>query len=149
MGKSESGENPASAFERAARRLLAGRPSDGNSSNHVAERATQGFERIAKHLTRLLGETGVQMLMERSIAIATSRFPWLGAASSAGQQESRASLLRHAMEKQEPGAITDAFVDVLSIFVGLLKRLIGDGLVEQLLDEVWPAVFVPAAKDTP
>ncbi|HUS31285.1 MAG TPA: hypothetical protein VMZ53_22395 [Kofleriaceae bacterium] len=123
MGKSEPGDNPASAFERAARRLLAGRPSDSNSAKQVSARAAQSLERLSTHLARILGATGVHMLMERSIA--SSQFP-------------------HAMENQNPETITDAFVDVLSSFVGLLKKLIGDGLVERLLHEVWPAIFVPA-----
>jgi hypothetical protein len=139
-----------SAFQRAARTLLSGQPGEGTTSKHIAERAAQSLERLAKHLTRLLGEMGVNMLLERSIAVAASQFPWLRVSpSSAEQPQSPTSALGHAMEKQEPGVISDAFVEVLSIFVGLLKRLIGDGLVDALLNEVWPATFVPAVKDTP
>lgn len=58
------------------------------------------------------------------------------------------STLRDAMENQDPESITEAFVAVLLAFVGLLERLIGEGLVARLLDEVWPAVFTHAAKDT-
>lgn len=143
-------ENSVSAFKRAARMLLAGEPGDSRTSKHVAERAARALERLAKHLTRLLGEIGVNMLIERSIAVAASQFPWLQASTSTTEQlESRTSVIQRAMEKQEPESIEDAFVEVMSIFVGQLKRLIGDGLVERLLNEVWPAVFVATAKDTP
>ena len=133
--------------ERAARRLLAGQPGDGNSSKHVAERAARACEQLAKHLSRLLGETGVHMLLERSIIAGAARYPWLRPAGGDGKQaKNPCASLRQAMEPQEPGSISDAFVEVMSTFIGLLKRLIGDGLVERLLNEVWPAVFVPAAR---
>lgn len=148
--KTGAGENPTGAFQRAARMLLASRPGESNGSVHVAERAAQALEQLASHLSRLLGDMGVTMLLERSIAVAARQYPWLrGAPTNADRPESRTSVLRRAMEQQEPGPINDAFIEVMSIFVGLLKRLIGDGLVDRLLSEVWPAVFVPAAKDTP
>ena len=53
------------------------------------------------------------------------------------------------MEQQDPAASIEAFVAVLSTFVGLLERLVGEGLVERLLGEVWPTVFSYPAKDTP
>ena len=136
--------------EHAARSLLAGQPGDGDSSKQVAERATLATERFTEHLSRLLGEIGARMLLERSIVIASARFSWLRTQPVAADQPTPpSSALRHAMEQQEPGAITDAFVELLVTFVGLLERLIGAGLVERLLNEVWPAAFAPAAKDTP
>ena len=132
---------------RAARALLLGRPEDGNSAMQVAERAVEACERLVKHLSRLLGETGVQLLLRRSIALASTQFPWL--ASTGEQPETPSSALRRAMERQDSAAISDAFAEVLSTFVGLLKRLIGDSLVDRLLNEVWPTVFVPAVKDIP
>lgn len=135
---------------KAARRLLAGEPGDGHSSQQVAERAIQAYERLAAHLSRLLGETGVQMLFSRSIAIASARIPWLHAArSSAEPPASARSALRAVMQEQEPESIADAFVAILSALINLLQRLIGDGLVDRLLNEVWPTVFVPEAKDIP
>jgi hypothetical protein len=137
-----------SEIGQAARKLLAGRPGDGNSAEQIAQRACEACERLGAHLSRLLGEAGVQMLLQRSVSIASAQFPWLQTASG-GQPGPPCSALRHAMEQQEPGSSTDAFAEVFSAFVGLLKRLIGDGLVDRLLNEVWPAVFVPAVKDIP
>jgi hypothetical protein len=136
-----------SDVEQAANRLLAARPGDGNSSKQVAERAADACERLAKHLSRLLGETGVRMLFERSVVMAGARFPWLRVAGD--PHEHPCSTLRRAMEQQESDAVTGAFVEIMSTFVGVLKRLIGDGLVDRLLHELWPAVFAPSAKDTP
>jgi hypothetical protein len=141
---------PVTEIGNAARRLLAGEPGDGNSSKQVAERATQACERLAKHMSRLLGETGVQMLFARSVVIASVQLPWLRTApSTTTQPASATSALRDAMEQQEPESIADAFVAILSTLVGLLKRLIGDGLVDRLLNEVWPSVFAYEKEDIP
>jgi hypothetical protein len=128
-------------FGQAARHLLG----DG-TPDQLAERASQACERLAKHLSRLLGETGVELLLKRSIVLAGAQFPWLIVESTDGDAASR---LRDALARQEPASIGDAVVAVLSTFVGLLERLIGAGLVDRLLAEVWPAVFVHVAKDAP
>jgi hypothetical protein len=134
---------------RAVRQLLAGKPGEGTSRQQVADRALQACERLANHLSRLIGEMGAQMLFERSIAIASAEFPWLRAAPASTTQPATLSALRHALEQQPPETITDAFAAILSTLVDLLKRLIGDGLVERVLSEVWPTVFAYEAKDTP
>lgn len=137
-----------SELEHSARRLLAGRPGEGNSARELAERAAGACATLATYLSRLLGETGVHMILQRSIGMASVKFPWLQSARASSDQPAPAAL-RLALEHQEPDVISDAFVEVFSTFVALLKRLIGDGLVERLLNEVWPAVFVPAVKDPP
>lgn len=130
-------------FERAASTLLAG---EGASSAHLAERAAYACEALSTHLSRLLGETGVRLMFKRSLLGATHRFPWLSVAS---RSDFSSSSLRDVLAQQPPAEITEAFVAVMSAFVALLERLIGGGLVERLLDEVWPGVFTHAAKDTP
>ena len=135
----------------AARRLLAGKPGEGNSSKAIAERAAHACEQLAHHLSRLLGATAVDMVMQRSVVLAGVTRPWLAPPPSrrpvGGVSTTQA--VREAMERQEPAAITDAFAAILSEQVALLARLIGDELVERLLHEVWPSVFVPEVKDSP
>lgn len=131
-------------FSQAAGRLLAALAPDG-SSEQLASGAANACERLAQHLSRLLGETGVRMLVKRSIVLASAAYPWLAAAAASED----ASDLRGAMVQQDPRSITDAFVAILAGLVGLLERLIGEPLVERLLDEVWPGIFVETEKDTP
>ena len=135
-----------SEFRQAARGLLASPGGDGDSPKQVAERATQVCDRLARHLARLLGDIGIQTLLKRSIVLASAEFPWLPTGPT---PESPSATLRLALEQQDAESITEAFVAVLSAFVGLLERLIGSGLVERLLDEVWPDVFPHPSKDTP
>jgi hypothetical protein len=129
-------------FGQAARSLLAG---EDDSPPQLAARAVEACDRISLHLARLLGDAGIQLLMKRSIGLASARFPWLSTSATA---DDAVTAMRRAMEQQDSESVTEAFVAVLSAFVGLLERLIGEGLVERLLDEVWPTVFTYPAKDT-
>ena len=114
------------------------------SSKQIADRATQACERLSQHLSRLLGEAGVGILWERSVVLASVAYPWLAAAKSRD-----IAAFNTAMASQSPDVATEAFVAVLSAFVGLLERLIGEGLVQRLLDEVWPGVFSRDVKESP
>lgn len=129
----------------AARRLAADRFGDVSEPRELAERAVHAYQQLATHLARLIGDAGVQLLLKRSVVLASKQLPWL-----VGGPPSASSLsgLRTALEQQDRESITEAFIAVLSAFVGLLERLIGEGLVERLLGEVWPTVFANAAKDT-
>lgn len=131
-------------FGKAARRLVAGEL--GDSSNQVAERAAQACAGFTHHLARLVGSTGAQLLLRRSIALASPQIPWLAAALA---PDDTVSALRGAMEQQDPASIREAFVVVLTAFVDLLERLIGEALVARQLDDVWPTVFTHPAKDIP
>jgi len=135
----------------AATRLLAGRPGDGNSPKQLAERAALACEQLAHHLSRLLGAMAVDMLVQRSVVVASARFPWLAPAPSRRPVGDVTAIqaFRATLERQEPALITDGFAAVLEEIVALLARLIGERLVERLLHEVWPTVFVPDVKDPP
>ena len=122
----------------AARRLLAAQPGEGTSAKDVADRAARALERFSRHLGRLVGETGVETLWKRSIALASTRVPWLSGGT-----------LREVMAQQAVDVATEGFVAAFSTFVGLLNRLIGEGLVDRLLAEVWPTIFSQPVKETP
>jgi hypothetical protein len=122
-------------FAEHARKQLA----EATTTPEVVERAVRICGQLTHHLSRIIGEIGVTSLMRRSIAIAGTEFPCLHTTPSAGH--AACPDLRVALESQPPGLAADAFLAVLTTFIGLLKRLIGDGLVDRLLDEVWRATF--------
>jgi len=127
----------------AARQLLA-----GDSSTQVAASAVRACEQLTYHLARLVGEVGIRTLIARSVVLTCARFPWLAnTVPGTVSAESPWASLRAAMELQDPQIASEAFVDLLSTFVELLGRLIGEGLVVRLLHEVWPEVF-HAVKET-
>jgi hypothetical protein len=126
----------------AAKQLVA-----GDSPARVAARVVQACEQLTHHLARLIGELGTRTLLARSVALMSARRPWLANTLPAAAEPPWAAL-RTAMELQDPNTASEAFVDLLSTFVGLLARLIGDELVARLLQEVWPQVFPHAVKET-
>jgi len=69
-------------------------------------------------------------------------FPWLAiTADEAPGAVSPAVALRIALQSESPELARRAFAVLLATFVGLLARLIGEPLVQSMLQEVWPEVF--------
>jgi len=129
----------------AARNLVA-----GDSAARVAAESVQACEQLSHHLARVIGEIGIRTLIARSATLTSVRFPWLASAiPKTASADSPWAALRVAMELQEPGTARDAFVDLLTTFIELLGRLIGDALVAQLVHELWPELFPSPAKGTP
>jgi len=130
-------------------KLLAAEPGE-SSSNELAERATRACEQLARHFSRLVGNNGIRTLFDRCLIKAGAQFPWLAQAKSVpgGASDDAWSALRTALEHQDPDTAREAFVHLLVTFIGLLERLIGEGLVERLLHEVWPAVFLTQERET-
>ena len=133
--------------ERAARNLLATGSGPG-ASTETATRATQACEQLVRHLSRLLGGTGSRILLRRSLHLASASFPWLARAEIPEDAEDLGAVLQARMESESPAAVTEAFACLLSTFVELLARLIGDALTARVLHEVWPAVFPSEVKET-
>ena len=128
----------------AAKRLVA-----GDSAAHVAAGAVRACEQLTSHLARLVGEAGIRTLLARSAALTSARFPWLSSTiPRTAPADSPWAALRAAMELQDPHTASEAFADLLSTFVELLGRMIGEGLVVRLLQEVWPGVFPDDVKET-
>jgi len=132
----------------AARQVLA---LEGNAHAPAADRVTRECERVTAHLARLVGQTGIRTLFHRSLILSSVTYPWLvdGTGGKGGPGEDPFEALRKRLLPQSADAVADAFGLVLTTFVSLLGRLIGEGLVRGLLHEVWPTVFPDAAKETP
>jgi hypothetical protein len=133
-----------SGFELAARTLLGSLAGDDSASSTGLARSAEGaLEQLTAQLVSLLGAAGVQLIRKRSVLLASATYPWLAAAADSPSD------LRIALEPHAAETITMAFVAILSAYVGLLERLIGEGIVQRLLDEIWPTLFTHAPKDSP
>ncbi len=136
------------SFGGVAKLLLAGAGDDDGAPTKVAARAVQAFENLTQHLAELLGEPAVRAVLARSVALSTATFPWLANTIPIfTPAESAWASLRAAMERQDPRTICDGFGVLLSTFVGLLERLIGEELVARLLHDTWPEVFPHGVKE--
>ena len=132
------------SVEGVASQLLAAAGDDAPPSI-VSGLAVQRFEELAHYLAELVGEMGVRALFGRSVAAARSTYPWLATTPPSTPPW---VALRETLERQEPSAIRDAFGGLLSIFIELLARLVGDGLVRRLLNDVWPEAFSRVPKES-
>lgn len=123
---------------RAVEALLADREDHGS----VASRAEQAIEQLMRQLARLVGDHGIRTLFRRSLSLASAEFPWLAiTAEEAPGAVSPAVALRIALQSESPDVARHAFGVLLTTFLGLLARLIGEPLVRSMLQEVWPEVF--------
>jgi hypothetical protein len=121
-------------FAAAARKLVA-----AGSSTAVAADAVQACEQLSRHLARIIGEIGTRTLLARSAVLTSARFPWLaGAIPRTAASDAPWAALGAVLERQDPHTASEAFVVLLTTFVELLGRLIGDALVARLLHELWP-----------
>jgi hypothetical protein len=117
--------------------------STGIASRAVAEYATQACEGLSQCLARLVGEHGVNTLFKRSALRAKRHSPWLASSNPWGgaPRDAPWRWLHASMEQQDPATATEGFILVLSAVVELLENLLGKGVVKQLLEQAWPAVF--------
>lgn len=131
----------------AGRQLLA---SEGVPGAPMADRIARACERITVHFARLVGLTGIHALFQRSMVLSSATFPWLvdGTGGLGGMDDDLFEALRKRLLPHPDDAAVDAFVLMLTTFVGQLVRLIGEDLVWRLLNEVWPTVFPDVAKES-
>lgn len=131
----------------AARHLLGAAPGE-RDARAIAAHAAAVCQLFSQHLSRLIGELGVHTLFGRSIALSGATFPCLRNAVPIGTEDPYQALLR-CLELESPDSALELAVHVFQVFVLLLERFIGDGLVARLLHEVWPTIFSDAlAKET-
>ena len=108
----------------------------------IALRAETAIEQLMRQLARLVGEVGIRTLFKRSVTLASAQYPWLAAtADEAPGDVSPERALRIALQSAPPETARRAFAALLTTFVGLLARLIGEPLVRRMLKEVWPEVL--------
>jgi hypothetical protein len=119
---------------------------DGNSADHALAAASL-CEQLSEHLARLVGRAGIRALFDRSAVLTQAEFPWLAGVATRSKDPPWARL-REALEGQPRDVALDGSTLLITTFVELLGRLIGEDLVLRLLHEIWPDAFAPAAQRT-
>ena len=136
-------------LESAAAKLLVGAGDDAAPSK-LAAHVVRTLEHLTHHLMQVVGEAGVRAVFARSAALSSAAYPWLARTIPiVAPTGSPWDALRVSMERQDTSAIRGGFIALLSTFIELLGRLIGAGLVQRLLHDVWPDVVPQAVKETP
>lgn len=129
-----------------ATRTLLATGYDVADSTKIAAHAASVCHEVSTHVSRLVGDLGMRAMFERSLYLAGASFECLRK-TAVDKVDGPYEALRVCLEAEAPDVALDAATHVLTTFIELLERFIGEGLVASLLHEVWPAVFPGVAKE--
>ncbi len=124
---------------------------DGGRAEEVAARAVTVWRAIDAVLAPIIGHGGVAALFERSLHLACTPHPALVCANDAAASPGDFSALQTALAGFSSADAASANGELLRAFDGLLTGLIGQPLVDRLLQPVWDTLHSgdPAKDDAP
>jgi len=140
------------AMELAALRPLVSRVlthhagADGDSAA-VAAAARRAYDDLARVLTPLIGQVGIDALSARAVHLAQREYPWLAPAGEPEPAGGPFGQHDRSLERQDPALATEAAAAVLTVFTGLLVTFIGEPLTTGLLRKAWPGGFSDAGAE--
>ena len=127
--------------QQAFRRMLEREAGTDADAPAIAAAARRSWERMAQHLTRLIGDAGVAAIYARSLHLAQRQFPWLAPVRASDQGDEPFTRVQVSLAQQEPRVAMEAAVAVLATVGDLLASFIGEGLTTHLLRGAWPDDF--------
>ena len=95
------------------------------------------WQRLAEHLSPLIGETGFCALYGRAILLVVPLFDWLRAAQPGDSAAQSFTALTGVYNTVHIDAASAANTALLTTFTELLSGLIGEALTGRLLDLAW------------
>jgi hypothetical protein len=95
------------------------------------------WERLAAHLTPLIGDAGFCALYGRAVRLAAPQFQWLTVTPTPQTIDALFRTLREDYLSVDSPAAVQANQALLSHLTGLLSTLIGDLLTMRVLDSAW------------
>jgi len=102
--------------------------------------------RLSQHIGRLVGELGMRTLFERSLHLSGATHPCFRRYAKGSAPY---DALRTCLEQEQPGEAFAASMHVLTTFIELIERFLGEGLGGSLLRELWADAFASiGAKET-
>jgi hypothetical protein len=135
----------AAAVQDFARKLLA-QETDASAPLEPGMYATlRAVEKLRLHLGKLVGVSGYQALLARSLALARTEAPWLDAVQIKADG-SLDGFVETALQ-QHPEEATEGGVILLAQLLGLLITLIGETLTLRLVADIWPEAFLTDLND--
>lgn len=135
-----------------ALRLLGHDNADGRSALDRATADGRVHALLAERLTPLIGAAGAQALLQRSVKLTRAEYPCFEGvvvALERGDPPSTAIMeLAEGLSKLEPKAASEASAALLATVLGLLKSLIGERLVLQILRSTFRAIEARGGEET-
>lgn len=125
-----------------ARRLLA-RELGGDEKTELASAVGRVHARFHDCLTELIGSGGAHALFARSVQLASTDHPCLGAIDlDRDFDDERQAQVVAAFGDRTPEEISQAAVALSATMIALLEMLIGEALTSKVLQSGWPDLFV-------
>lgn len=106
-------------------------------TDKVAVVALDLWQLMATKIISIIGEGGFNSLYARSLFLSQASFPWLDAASSSPQTDTRFVALKQCFEAQTPAQVCSANSLLLITFTDILESLIGEPLTTSILRSAW------------
>lgn len=125
--------------QQAIHKLLVQRIGDPPTAAAVSAATIDLWNHVAAQLVPVIGLGGVHSLLHRSAHIIGKRTPWLVIVSGQKSYEAQLTSLRTGLEECNGEAGIEASCDLLVTFCSLLAGLIGERLIDQLLNPVLTA----------
>jgi hypothetical protein len=106
----------------------------GGDAGRDSEVAQRVLMRLHQELGKLVGPTGLDVLVARALVLARRAHPVLvGVSAGAG-----GTLVGLDDAARDRGALTEGTMAIVSHFMELLVRLIGEDLGMRLVRDLWP-----------
>jgi hypothetical protein len=113
----------------------------------VAAAARRAYDDLARVLTPLIGQVGIDALSARAVHLAQREYPWLATTREPEHAGGPFTPVNVSLERQDPALATEAAAAVLAILTGLLATFIGEPLTTRLMRQAWPDGFSDASAD--
>lgn len=118
------------------------RDTSAEADNPAAFRA---LEKLAPHLSMMMGRGGFQALLTRAWALAAAEVPWLTMVQIVADGELEGLALAQA--SIDVADFCEGEVVLLAQLLGLLVAFIGPALTLRLINQVWPQLLFNADFD--
>jgi hypothetical protein len=122
-----------------ARKIVAAEVRNPSSPALVAAAAVRICEKLTECLAGIVGQGGVRTLLDRSLTLTRSAYPWLPSPDTSSEG-ARWAPLHDRLAERDAALALEACTTLLTSFIALFGRLIGDALVSRLLHDIWPDV---------
>ena len=142
---------PSDAYVEVSTRLLARERANAVEVADAAATAGRVYEALFHTLTPIIGAAGAHALFARSVTLAKIELPGLGKVivpAEPGSGPTVAGYAARSLRELEPGAVANASVTLLAVFLGLLSNFIGEPLVWQILQKAFPGLDRTPPKET-
>lgn len=108
-------------------------------ASELAAGADAVIRKFAEHLEPLVGATGFDALLARTLHLTRSEFPLLeGIKSEKVLSGSWLDGLDERLRDHDAGEVCETVTAVLATFLGLVAHFIGDDLATRIVSRAWP-----------